>query len=201
MSGQVRVNLLPPEVGEKNAARRTQGLIGVAGLGVVAILGAFYMFQVGKVNDANAVLAGEEAKVQVLRGEVQELAEFRRLADQGESVNAMITALLGGEASVAGVLQDLAAVMPSDTSIGSLSIALGGSEGGTVSSSGTTLLGHAPGLERLLIALDKVAAFDGVFFSTSTMDEAGIATFGFNFKLTKLILTGRYVDGLPEVMR
>lgn len=200
MNGQVRVNLLPSEVGKKNAARRFQGLLGVIGLGVIVLLGIAYMWQSGRVNDAQARQQVEEAKVQVLRTEVQQLAEFRRLADQGEAVNTMIAMLLAGDASLAGVLQDLAAVMPSDASIGSLSISLS-ETGGSVTSSGISLLGHAPGLERLLIALDKVAAFDDVFFTSSVLDEAGVASFAFNFDLTSLILTHRYDRGLPEVMR
>ncbi len=200
MSSQVRVNLLPQEVGQKNAARKMQGAAGVAGLGVLALLAVAYFWQVGQVNDAKDSLAVEQAKVGELRAEVNSLAEFQRLQGQGESVDAMIRGLLAGEASLAGVLQDLAAVMPSDASIANLAVAITPG-GGTVTSSGVSLLGHAPGLERLLISMDKVAAFDDVFFSTSSLDGRGIATFQFNFRLTPLILTGRYLDGLPEVMR
>ncbi|MFT5222084.1 MAG: Tfp pilus assembly protein PilN [Glaciecola sp.] len=202
MSDLVRVNLLPSEVGQKNAARRMQGLAGVAGLGIMSLLAASYFWQVGKVNDAKADLVAEESKADALRGEVQALSQFQRLASQGESVDKMIAALLSGEASLAGVLQDLAAVMPSDSSIEALSVGIEpNGTGGTFTSNGVSLLGHAPGLERLLISLDKVAAFDDIFFTTSTIDESGVATFSFNFRLTPLILTGRYVDGLPEVMR
>lgn len=200
MTNQVQVNLLPTEVDQKNAARRTQGLIGLVGLGLIAILAVGYLWQVGQVNDAQVVLDEETAKAQALRKEVQELSEFRRLADQGEAVDAMIAAMMSGEASLAGVLQDLAAVMPSDASIATLSVAVNG-DGGTVASTGVSLLGHAPGLERLLIAMDKVAAFEDVFFASSTVDEAGVANFSFSFSLTRLILTNRYADGLPEVMR
>jgi hypothetical protein len=202
MNDLVRVNLLPREVGQKNAARRMQGVAGVAGLGIIGLLAASYFWQVGKVNDAKSDLVAEEAKADVLRGEVQALSQFQRLASQGESVDKMIAALLSGEASLAGVLQDLAAVMPSDSSIEALSVGIEpNGTGGTFTSNGVSLLGHAPGLERLLISLDKVAAFEDIFFTTSTIDQSGIATFSFNFRLTPLILTGRYVDGLPEVMR
>ncbi len=102
---------------------------------------------------------------------------------------------------VHGEIHHLAAVMPSDTSISTLSVSVSPGGIGNVTSAGQSLLGHAPGLERLLISLDKVASFQNVFFASSSLDETGMSTFSFNFELTPLILTGRYADGLPEVMR
>lgn len=201
MNRQVRVNLLPSEVGQKNAARRLQGLVGVAGLGVLGLLALLYFWQVGQVNDAREVLEAEQAVVADLRDDVQELSEFQRLRNQGDTVNSMISALLSGEVSYAGILQDFAAVMPSDAAVEDISIAADEAGGAEFGASGVSLLGHAPGLERLLISMEKAAAFENVFFGSSSIDENGFATFDFSFQLTPLILTNRYIDGLPEVMR
>ncbi len=197
----VRINLLPEEVAERNAARRVQAAAGAGALVVLVLLAGLYMWQLGRVNDAKDELAVQQAEVQRLQAEVNDLAEYQRLADQVDLVDASIVALLGGEASFAGILQDLAAVMPSDASIETLTIAVQADGTGTLTASAKSLTGHAPGVERFLISLDKVAAFDNVFFTSSTIDDVGIASFTFTVDLTPLILTGRYADGLPEVMR
>ncbi len=48
---------------------------------------------------------------------------------------------------------------------------------GTITMTGQTRLGHAPGLERLLLEFDKIAAFSDLYFSNSTVDERGVSTF------------------------
>lgn len=198
----VRVNLLPSEVGERNAARRLQLAAAGAGAAVLVGLAGLYLWQVGQVNEANELLATEQAEVQRLQAEVNDLSEFQRLADQGVVLDQIIVALLGGEASLAGVLQDLAAVMPSDTSINALGISVSPDGTGTVTTSAVSLLGYTPGLERVLIALEKVASFENVFFGGSAIaPDSGVASFSLTFDLTQLILTNRYTDGFPEVLR
>jgi len=203
MSTVVGVNLLPAEVGKRNQQRKLQAAAGVAGLAVAAGLVALYLVQVGRVNNAKDELATEQAEVDRLRAEVNELAEFSRLRDLLEQVDVATATLLGGEVSAAGVLQDIAAVIPSDASIDSLSVTLLPSETGlgSVVASAESLLGHAPGLERLLIAFERAGGFRDVFSSGSTLDETGIASFTFEFNLSEALLTGRYLNGLPEVLR
>lgn len=201
MSSTVRVNLLPVEVDRRNAARRVQAAAAGAGVGVLVLLGVVYLWQVGQVNAAKDELASQEAQVQALQAEVNDLSEFQRLADQGVLLDQVIIALLAEEISFEGVLQDLAAVFPSDAAISSLSIT--SNPGGTARVAGTaqSLLGHAPGLERVLIALEKVAAFENVFFGGSAMAPNGITDFSVTFDVTPLVLTGRYANGLPEALR
>jgi hypothetical protein len=71
---------------------------------------------------------------------------------------------------------------------------------GQLTLSGRTL-DHAPGVERLLISLDQIAAFSDVFFQTGTDTETNDVTFTVTADLGPEMFTGRYLTGLPEVLR
>ncbi|MBW3663971.1 MAG: hypothetical protein KY469_12790 [Actinobacteria bacterium] len=202
----VRVNLLPREVEERNVARRQRGLLAVVGLVVVVLLGLLYWMQIGRVNDKRDELAQAEQSRDQLQAEVQALQAFADLETELAAKNELIASAMALEISVAGLLQDAAAVTPSDMAFLTLSATLQpaeeeGTSFGQVTASAETLLGHAPGVERVLLSFDKVAAFREVFFSSSSLDEVDITTFTFDFFLGPEALTGRYLAGLPEELR
>lgn len=206
----VRVNLLPGEVAERNRQARQRTAMGAAALGLVALLAVLYVFQLNRVGNARDELAAEEARVAELEAEVADLQEFQDLRARQAAADTLLATAFGDEVSMAGVLQDLAAVYPSDAQLEELTIALSEPSAqlgavrvalGRLTASGATLGGHAPGLERLLLELDKVAAFSNVFFSSSTQSEEGVAAFTLDVDLGEEIRTRRYVDGLPEELR
>lgn len=208
----VRVNLLPGEVAERNRVARQRAGLAAAAVGFLGLLGLVYLVQLNRVGDAQEQLEAEQARVAELEAEVADLQEFQELEQRAEASAAILATALGNEASFAGVLQDLAAVMPSDAELDSLAITTSADAAppaagelvaarGTISMTGRTLRGHAPGLERLLLELDKVASFSAVFFSSSTVDEDEVGTFSVELNLGDEILTRRYVDGLPEELR
>lgn len=207
----VRVNLLPREVEERDIARRQRLAVLLVGLAIAALLVLLYIFQLNRVSDAEDRLAQEETTRQQLQQEVDELQEFALLEQRAEESAGTLTTALGDETTVAGILQDVAAVMPTDAALTALTVTLGESDTGAfalggpvlgrLAGSGESLRGHAPGVERFLLEFDKVAAFFNVFFSGSTVDETGTTTFNFEVDLGPEIRTGRYAGGLPEELR
>lgn len=208
----VRVNLLPGEVAERNRAARQRAGLAAGAVAFLGLLGVVYLVQLNRVGDARAQLEERQARVAELEGEVAQLQEFGELEQQAVLSGQIIASALGDEASVAGILQDLAAVFPSDAELTSLGIniepapvapELGGLQpvAGTLTAAGRTLRGHAPGLERLLLELEKVAGFENTFFASSTLDEQGVSTFSIDLTLGENVRTLRYVDGLPEELR
>jgi len=209
----VRVNLLPREVGERNVARRARILAVFAMLALVAALVFLYLMQVNKVTAAQAELDAEEAERDALQSEVDALQEFAALETRAQEATALLSTALAGEVSFAAMLQDVALVMPSDADLLTLSAALsaevtedfdfGGPSFGRVIATGNSLRGHAPGLERLLIEFDKVAAFFNLFFASSAQVDPGPETIAYQvqFDLGPEVFTQRYVDGLPEELR
>ena len=208
----VRVNLLPRETRARQVAtRQRQGAVGGFVL-LVLLLAGVYVWQVSRVNDAQAQLAVEQDETAHLQRQVDDLVEFRDLAQQREEMDTTLQVALGGEASVAGILQDVAAVMPDDTQLDTLNVHLGeeatddttgAATVGSFTATGQMLTSHAPGVERLLRSLDQVAGFVDLSVGSSALDEPDedVATFSVDGRFSPEVLTGRYVDGLPEELQ
>lgn len=211
MSANVQVNLLPDDVRRKGAANRRNLAIGAGFLVLIAAVGGATWVQMQRVDEAQEVVDAEQATLNALQAEQAELAEFARLRDLRKDADAVLLAAMGREASVAGILQDIATVMPPDSQLDSFTMTLtehtpaelgdNRDKWGSITVTGQTRLGHAPGLERFLLEFDKIAAFSDLFFSNSTVNEIGVSTFNAEADLGPEILTGRYLTGLPEALR
>lgn len=212
----VRVNLLPQESRDRERASRARA-IAAGGFGVLllAIGGAWY-YTGTQVDDANAELAAEQETLNVLRADLAELSEFAELNSRAEAAEEGLAVVLGNEVSLAGLMQDLAAVMPTDTELQAMNTTIDTNRAptlgdvrpsvGVVAMQGRTIRGHAPGVERLLLELDKLAVLDDIFVSNSTLEEnelvtTDVASFSLEADLGREALTGRYLNGLPEEMQ
>ncbi|MDX1620250.1 MAG: hypothetical protein R3320_04625 [Nitriliruptorales bacterium] len=207
-----RVNLLPREIEERNVARRRAVGLGIGVLVLIGLLVLAYLFQLSRVGDAEDRLAAKQAEVDELRQELGQLVEFQELEQRSETAADLLQVALGDEVSFAGMLQDLAAVFPTDSEVRSLNasiqeqpvIQLGATRVpiGTLNFSGASVNDHAPGLERLMLELGKVAAFSNVYFSSSVAQEdSSVVNFTIEIDLGPELRTLRYVDGLPEELR
>lgn len=199
-----RVNLLPGTVAESNAANRQRILAGVIVLLVIVALVAATFLQRGVLNDAEDELAEAQAELSAASAEVAELQEFADLEARLARTDALLSEVMADEATLAGVLQDIALVVPTDGAFTSLSIDLAAAEGlnvGSFTANAEVLESHAPGVERFLLQLERAAGFRSVYPGGSTIDEDDIANFTVSVQLGPEYRTERYRDGLPEVVR
>lgn len=208
----VRVNLLPATARARERQERQRWLLAGGGLGLLAVLAGVQVWAMSQVEAAEVQLSAAQTKTITLQGEVGELAEYQELAKRQLEANTLIQQLLGSEYSLAGVLQDVAGAMPSDTQLDTLSVTTtaASEETGSVdvaaatfSATGRTLESHAPGVERLLIGMEKYSTFRHLYMTSSTLDEPGEehATYTLEGDVAPLARTGRYEAGLPETLR
>jgi hypothetical protein len=279
----VRVNLLPEATKARGRAAQ-QRFIGLgAAVLLLLVLAGVWFWAVQQRSDAEDRLADEQAETAALRSERGELTAFEDLAQQREENEELLVAALSDEVSIAGVLQDVAVVMPDDTQVDTLTVTVVPPEEldeapapppqpdeeatdddavdddadpdaqpqdpddadpdapvepppdpeepevtvetgpvGNFNMTGRTLTAHAPGVERVLISLDQVAGFGGLFLNSSTLEglegeevdpedlDAGldevdtedrITSFSIDGQIGREARTNRYVDGLPEELR
>lgn len=205
----VRVNLLPEATKQHDRASQQRSLAALAGVVLLAGLGGVYLWSSSQVNQAGEQLIAEQNRTSELRGEQAELVAFQELADRRDLSHDILVTALGDEVSFAGVLQDVAAVMPMDTQLETFAVSIPtvadpASEGvGTLSVTGKTLASHAPGVERVLLSLDKIVSFRNAYLNSSTLDENDerIATFSLDGQIGVEAETGRYANGIPEELR
>lgn len=199
-----KVNLLPGTIRESNAASRQRSLaVGLVVLVIVA-LGVATFLQRGVLSEAEEELAVAESELAAARAEVARLAEFADLEQRLADTDALLIASMQDEATLAGLLQDVALVTPPNGAFTDLSVAFEpGDNGvvGTMSGAAEVESSHAPGVERFLLQLERPAGFRNVFPGSSTIDEDDIAEFSLVVQLGPEYRTERYQDGLPEVAR
>ena len=205
----VRVNLLPEATKQRDRAAQQRAMVGLAAVALLATLGGVHLWTTSQVNAAEDQLLAEQTQTSKLRGDKAELVAFEELADRHERSDEVLRLAMGNEISLAGFLQDIAAVMPTDTQLEDLNFTVrqptddDSTTLATFNVNGKTLASHAPGVERVLIALDKIVSFRELHLNSSTLDdpEERIATFSLDGQVGPEAATGRYVEGLPEERR
>jgi Tfp pilus assembly protein PilN len=205
----VRVNLLPEATKQRDRAAQQRSIAALAGVALLAGLGGVYLWQSSQVSQAEDTLFAEQARTSELRGDQAELIAFQELADRRDRSDEILSTALSDEVSFAGVLQDVAAVLPADTQLETFAFDIPplpdptSDMVGTLTVTGKTLASHSPGVERVMLSLDKVVSFRDPYLNSSTLEEEDerIATFSLDGQIGPEAETGRYVNGLPEVLR
>ena len=202
-----RVNLLPPEIGERQRFRRIQlGLC--AGLltatGVVALL---YVGAVGSTTDAAAELAATSSRGASLRAQTNEYAEVQRIHAEAGAAKTMLSQAMAGEIRFSTLLDDLSRSVPDDVWLDNVTftqtsasapdaVAAGTSAGvGTV-----TFAGLGGEHDDVAVWLESLAAqerFADASFTKSTagtVDGRPSVSFTSTATLSPAALSGRYAD-------
>jgi hypothetical protein len=203
----VQVNLLPHAITKQARAVRRRNASIAAAAALVGVMGALTVVQGAAVTTSEQNLAAGQDANRVLQARVGELAPFADLEKRRVDAAAEVSAAMGPEASVAGILQDLAAVLPPTAELQTLSLTISPEPtlpqaGGTRLShgrlilAGRVLVGLAPGLERLMLDVERAAAFDNVFGGGASVDEFDVTTFSLDMDLGPEVRTKRYnTDG------
>lgn len=110
-----QVNLLPPELRERQAIRRTTSLVVAAGLAALALIGIFYFFQLQRLSQVQSDLEAQQSRNAQLESEIVSLQEFAALQAELASKEALVAQIFVNEVSWSSALLDVSRVIP-DTS-------------------------------------------------------------------------------------
>ena len=115
------VNLLPPELRERHAIRRTTSLVVAAGLVVLALIGIFYFFQVQRLSQAQSDLEAQQSRNARLESQIFSLQEFADLQAELASKEALLGEIFVNEVSWSSALLDVSRVIPDASYLTNLS--------------------------------------------------------------------------------
>jgi Tfp pilus assembly protein PilN len=137
----VRINLLPPEIYERQRLRRRTALVVAVGIILLAGVGAFYFLQILRLNAVEDDVAQQEAENARLQQEIGELQEIADLQAEIESTRTLVSTLLSDRVLWSGILRDISLVIPGEAWLegltGSLATAtVGATEAPTVQGQG-----------------------------------------------------------------
>jgi Tfp pilus assembly protein PilN len=110
----VRINLLPPEIYERQRLRRRTAVVIAVGIILLAGVGAFYFLQVLRLNAVEDDVAQQEAENARLQQEISELQEIADLQAEIESTRTLLSSLLSDRVLWSGILRDISLVIPGE---------------------------------------------------------------------------------------
>jgi Tfp pilus assembly protein PilN len=116
-----QVNLLPPEIRERQKVRQRTVIIGAIGGAVLLLILGFYFLQTLSLNSVNEDLGAQEQTNQATQAEIAALARFGELQDELSAKRELRTAVYADEIAWSGVLVDISRIIPTDAVLTSLS--------------------------------------------------------------------------------
>lgn len=124
-----QVNLLPPELRQRQTIRRQTTMMALIGIAVLALIGFFYVLQTMRLSTAQDELAAQQQTNAQLQQQITDLRPFADLQAQLESKKNLIDTLFLNEVSWSSVLGDISMVIPDSSYLtnltGSVSIPTG----------------------------------------------------------------------------
>ena len=154
----MRINLLPPEVLERQRTRRQS--VAAAAIGVIVLLAivAFYILQVFQLGEVEDDVADQRLVNTGLQQEIAALQDVAVLQQEIEATRTLLNTLLVDRVLWSGILRDISLVIPGEVWLSGLSGTTGAPT--TTDETATTTTTFAPG-EGLVGQI----AFDGAAFT------------------------------------
>lgn len=138
-----KVNLLPPELRQRQLERRTTTLVAAIGAAVLTLILVFYFFQTMQLSSAQDELAEQREANADLSAQIAELQPYADLQADLAAKQQLVDSLYLNEVSWAGVLLDVSRVIPDESYLTNLTgqiTAPTGTQVGTPVEGGTTSL-------------------------------------------------------------
>ena len=155
-----QVNLLPPELRQKQAVRRRTMLAAGAGAGVLVLIVLFYFFQTMRLSSAQDELTAQEQTNGQLNAQIAELQPYAQLQATLAAKQGLVDVLYVNEVSWASVLLDVSRVIPDESYLTNLT--------GQITAPTGTQVGAAPTTEQVPDMIGNVS-FSGVALETETI--------------------------------
>lgn len=159
-----RINLLPPEFGQRRRARQVTSAFGLAGLVYVALLGVLWMLGNGRLDRARQDLAGATSRVDAVQARVVALSQFSALQADVDRKERTLATVMADDVHWSRLLTDLSMVIPADAWLTSMSATA------TLPDEAPAPAGAAPGAPAAAPKLGTIT------FAAVTSDFPGIAT-------------------------
>jgi Tfp pilus assembly protein PilN len=196
-----QVNLLPPEIRQRQQTRRVTFLV-IAGGAIALLLIVFvYLLQARSLASVNDQINAQQAINTGLNGQIADLQRFQDLQDQANAKKALLTTVFANEVSFSGALFDVSRVIPSDAYLTSLSITISPPAAPTLGQTPTGIIGSiafagqgldADTVATLLTRLDGVKGWVNPYVTSVTKTGTGsVVTFTGTVDLTTASLTPR----------
>jgi len=204
------VNLLPPELRQRQAVRRRTSLIVAVGLGLLALVGGFYFLQTQRLAEAQDDLAVQNDLNDQLQTQIAGLQPFADRQGELAAKQQLVATLFLNEVSWSSALLDISRVIPDASYLTNLTGQLLVSTGTAAAPAGsidTTLIGsmsftgiaqESGTIASWLTRLEQVQGWVNAWVASAQEDApfSGIYQFTSGLDLTASAATDRGQGGV-----
>ncbi len=114
-----QVNLLPPEIKQRAKLRQRTALVILGVVGVLVLIGAYYVLQTMNLSSVEDELAAQEQTNAGIQTQIDSLQEFGDLQNELAQKEELRNSVFAGEIAWSGILMDVSRVIPPDAVIDS----------------------------------------------------------------------------------
>ena len=107
-----QINLLPPELRQRQAIRRNTSFVIVVGLVALALIGLFYFFQLQRLSQTQSDLADQQDRNANLQDQIDALSQFADLQAELAAKERLVATIFVNEVSWSSALLDVSRVIP-----------------------------------------------------------------------------------------
>lgn len=199
----MRINLLPPEILERQSARRQTVAAVAIGLVLLLLLAGFYVLQLLRLAEVRDDLEQQQAENRQLEAQIAELQEVVALQQQLADSRELLADLLDNQVYWSGVLRDISLVIPGETWLTGLTGVIAGADPAAEVEVGRGLIGSITftgfafdhrDVALWLSRLEDVRGFVNPWLSNSTkalIGETEVVTFANSVDLSEQALARR----------
>lgn len=202
-----RVNLLPPEIGERVRFRRIQYGLGLGVLGALGVVVLLVAVASGNVDSANQDLDASNTTAADLKQQTDSYAGVNAVYAKAATAKAQLTQAMGQEVRYSQLLNDMSLSVPENVWVTNITFA---QTDGTAPAAAATAVAGDPGIGTVafngtafshddvavwLDALAKQKGYANPYFSSSTEKLIGTkkaVEFDSTVTLTPAALSGRF---------
>jgi Tfp pilus assembly protein PilN len=109
-----QVNLLPPELKQRQATRRTTSIAAIAGAAALALVVLFSFTKSAELSRTQDQLQAQQAVNSRVQAQIGELSQFGDLGAELQAKQQLVNSVYANEVSWSGILLDLSRVIPAD---------------------------------------------------------------------------------------
>lgn len=201
-----QVNLLPPEIRQRQKTKRLTGIVAVVGAIVVLLILALWFVENMNLTQAQEELAAQESTNAQLQTQVDSLQRFADIQGELQSKKTLEATVYKNEVAFSGVLVDISRIVPTESVLDSVTAQITASEEaavdaaetggnpemvGSINFSGT--LSEISTLTEWLARQGEVRGWTNPYTSTAqeTTARSRVYTFASSVDLTQDALTER----------
>lgn len=199
------VNLLPPDIRQRQQTRRVAFLIAAAGIGVLLLVVFVYLLEGQSLSSVRGDIEDQQAQNANLQTDIAALQKYADLQAEADAKQELLAAVFADELSFSGALVDVSRVIPSDAVLTSLTITVNPTAATTPTGTPGTILGtiaftgegaNAESVATLLGRLENVRGWVNPFVTSVARPGLGdIVQFTGTVDITVDALTPRGREG------